>query len=132
MLLKATPSVEMVRVKNRLNEGTQDLLLNFVYCAQVEDKRIVEEPCFFICEMQLALSTANEEVTDHFNHFLYELFRAPYGMIAELGIMLYSLDSRMSFITKKELAFVPKDKNRFIFNGDEKELRCVSHPEDFL
>ena len=67
-LLRKTPDIEVVRVKNRLGEGTQDLLLNFVYKNT--------EKCFFICEMQLALSTAQEEVNDHFNHFLYEQFRA--------------------------------------------------------
>ena len=58
--------------------------------------------------MQLALSTAREEINDHFNHFLYEQHRSPHGVITELGIMLFNLDPRRLYLNKHKLVFVNK------------------------
>ena len=48
-LTSANKQFKILRVKNRLNEGTQDILINFL---------LKPEDSFFITEMQLALSTA--------------------------------------------------------------------------
>ena len=50
-------------------------------------------------------------------------------MIAELGIMLYNLDTRRPYITKEELIFIPKEKK---FTQREEELVCAAHPEAIL
>ena len=41
--------IKILRVKNRLADGTQDILINFM---------LEKDISFFICEIQLALSTA--------------------------------------------------------------------------
>lgn len=63
--LKDSDFIEVIRVKNKLNESTRDILINF---------RIKNS--FLIGEMQLALGDSKDEVNDHFCHFLYEIQRS--------------------------------------------------------
>ena len=89
-------------MKNRLNQVTSDFLINFVF----RDKN----ECFFICEMQMALSTLQEkeDKSYHFGHFLYEQARSPHGVVVELAVMLYSRDTRKNYLGKHHLAFKNK------------------------
>lgn len=61
---------EIIRVKNKLNEPTRDILINLKIKAS-----------FLICEVQLSLGEEQEEVNDHFCHFLYELERTNFGVL---------------------------------------------------
>jgi hypothetical protein len=55
--------VKIVRIKNRLETGNRDFLINFMF-----------GECKLICEVQVGLKDSSEEkgsYLDHFNHFLY-------------------------------------------------------------
>lgn len=58
---------EIIRVKNKLNESTRDILINFKH-----------RDSFLICEMQLALGDSKDDVNDHFSHYLYEMRRSAF------------------------------------------------------
>lgn len=56
---------DVVRVKNKLNESTRDIIINFK-----------SRHSFLVWEMQLALGDRKDEINDHFSHYLYELHRS--------------------------------------------------------
>jgi hypothetical protein len=58
--LIGNPDYEVIRVKNKLNESTRDILINFK-----------PRNSFLVCEMQLALGDSKDEINDHFCHYLY-------------------------------------------------------------
>jgi hypothetical protein len=64
-----------VVIKNRLNLGTKDVLLNIKF------QNIV-------CEVQLALEFDKSD--NEFNHKLYELIRDPAGMILACLLLISS------------------------------------------
>lgn len=64
---------KIVRIKNRLEKGTKDILINILYRKSV------------LVEIQLAVSTNRSKFIDFsnkFNHVLYELKRAEFGPIS--------------------------------------------------
>lgn len=64
--------IKIVRVKDRLDSGTRDILINFIFDGICP------------CEMQLAIAdqvSEKQKNFDKFNHFLYELKRACFGPI---------------------------------------------------
>lgn len=64
--------INIIRVKNRLESGTRDVLINFMFDGICP------------CEIQLAVAEKIEEKQayfDKFNHFLYELKRAYLGPV---------------------------------------------------
>ena len=64
---KHPEEMEIIRVKNRLNSGTKDILVNILF-----KKKIV-------VEIQLGIHTDQSnfiKLSDKFNHFLYELVRS--------------------------------------------------------
>lgn len=70
-------SFKIMRVKDRLNQGTRDVLIN----AWISKKNGTG----IICEIQLAVITnidKKQELLDQFNHFLYELKRSKLGPIS--------------------------------------------------
>lgn len=76
----------MIRVKNKLNESTRDILLNF--------KR---RDSFLVCEMQLSLGHQQDEINDHFCHYLYELQRSIFPVLFEISTQVVSFDPRMEY-----------------------------------
>ena len=83
--------MEIIRVKNRLNQGTKDILINIRYRNQI------------LVEMQLSIDGDKSnfiECSEKANHFLYELERANFGPIAEIcNVWLHS--SPQSAVLKK-------------------------------
>ena len=76
---------KIVRIKNRLNLGTRDILIN----AKFEDE--------ILCEIQLAINAETNPFlycSDKFNHYLYELKRAPLGPISEMCSIWAANDQR--------------------------------------
>jgi hypothetical protein len=74
-----------VRIKNRLNQSTNDILLNIRFNGLI------------LCEVQLAVKTEASEFikcSNIFCHYLYELERSPFGSIAELCNIWAYLDRR--------------------------------------
>ena len=67
--------IKIIRVKNRLESGTRDVLINIMF----------NEIC--PCEIQLAVASNQDQKQsyfDKFNHFLYEIRRAYLGPIMEM------------------------------------------------
>lgn len=78
----------IIRVKDRLNSGTRDILIN----AQVGNG--------LVCEIQLAVTSnidKKQELLDQYNHFLYELKRAKLGAITENASIWSALEQRATF-----------------------------------
>ena len=64
-----------MRIKNRLEKGTKDILLNLLYNNEI------------LVEMQLAIKADKSKFIENSNkfcHYLYELERAEFGPINEM------------------------------------------------
>ena len=64
--------LKILRVKNKLQKITKDILINLVYKEKI------------IVEIQLAIKSEKTkfiEYSDKFNHFIYELERSDFGAI---------------------------------------------------
>lgn len=65
--------MKIFRVKNRLKQGTNDILINVLY----KEK--------FLCEVQLAVKSPKAskskwiECSNMFNHYIYEVGRSLFG-----------------------------------------------------
>jgi hypothetical protein len=83
---------KVVRIKDRLNTGNQDFLVNL----KMKD-------CGVLCEVQVGFKTQADEkmvFLDHFNHFLYELARSEYGPLAESTLIASNLTLFNGFYDK--------------------------------
>lgn len=79
-LLRTAPGVNIVRVKNRLDSGNRDFLINFTF-----------DKCRLLCEVQVGLKDSADEkgsFVHHFSHFLYELRRSKYGPLSESTLII--------------------------------------------
>lgn len=77
--------MKIVRVKNRLKEGTNDILVNVLFNKT------------YLCEIQLAVKSAQSKFiacSNQFNHYVYELGRTLFGPLTELSSVWMSLDPR--------------------------------------
>lgn len=82
---------KIIRIKNRLKEGTNDILMNVRY------KNV------FICEAQLAVNSDHSnfiKCSNKYNHFIYEVKRSIFGPISELCSIWRSLDGRCKVYEK--------------------------------
>jgi hypothetical protein len=89
---------KIVRIKDRLNTGTRDILIN----ATLGEGGLV-------CEIQLAVTSnidKKQELLDQYNHFLYELKRAKLGSITENASIWSALEQRGTFFQSE----VKKDR----------------------
>lgn len=76
---------KIIRVKNRLKLGTNDILINVLF----KDK--------YLCEFQLAVNSVRSkfiECSNMFSHYIYELGRTMFGPLTELSSVWMSLDPR--------------------------------------
>ena len=76
---------KIVRIKDRLNLGTRDILVNILFMNT------------FLCEIQLAVEeyVDSKQVTyDSFSHYLYELHRSRLGPIMESACTWAQFDQR--------------------------------------
>ena len=61
---------------------------------------------WIICEAQLILSDGGDKAdkksknTELVNHYFYELERSPYGIMAEIAVLLAYKDSKISYENK--------------------------------
>jgi hypothetical protein len=61
---------------------------------------------WIICEAQLILSDSGDKAdkksknTELVNHYFYELERSPYGIMAEIAVLLTYKDSKISYEDK--------------------------------
>ena len=65
-------TIKIIRVKNKLEKITKDILINILY------KKTI------VIEIQLAIKSDKSKFIQHskvFNHFLYELERSDFGPI---------------------------------------------------
>ena len=84
--------IKIIRVKNRLNKGNKDILLNLLYKGEM------------VVEMQLAIKSEKSkfiECSYNFNHYLYELKRAQFGPIMEMCNIWVNKDLKSKFYLEK-------------------------------
>ncbi len=84
--------IKIIRVKNRLNKGNKDILLNLFYKEEL------------VVEMQLAIKSDKSkfiECSYNFNHYLYELKRAQFGPIMEMCNIWINKDLKSKFYQEK-------------------------------
>jgi hypothetical protein len=77
--------MKIVRIKNRLRSGTNDLLINVKFNNTV------------LCEIQLAVKARASDFikcSNLFHHYLYELKRSHFGPLTELCSIWSSLDRK--------------------------------------
>jgi hypothetical protein len=80
--------LKIVKIKNRLEKGTKDILLNLLFKEKI------------LIEVQLAIDAGKNkfiECSDKFNHYIYEVERAQFGPISELCSIWMSKDLRANF-----------------------------------
>lgn len=84
--------MKIIRVKNRLNKGNKDILINLLYRDEI------------IVEIQLAIKSEKTkfiECSYNFNHYLYELKRAKFGPIMEMCNIWVSKDLKSKYYLEK-------------------------------
>lgn len=77
--------MKIIRVKNRLKLGTNDILINVLYREK------------YLCEIQLAVKSVTSkfiQCSNLFSHYVYELGRTLFGPLTELCSVWTSLDPR--------------------------------------
>ena len=83
---------KIIRVKNRLETGNRDLLINLMY----RDTSLVE--------MQLCLNMKKNDkkigFSNAFSHYIYELKRSKFGPVTEMCSIWTSKDPRSVFYVK--------------------------------
>lgn len=87
--------IQIIKIKNRLSTPLNDAMLIFVM-----------KGSWIICEAQLILSESGGKVdkksknTELVNHYFYELERSPYGIMAEIAVLLTYKDSKILYENK--------------------------------
>ena len=84
--------IKIIRVKNRLNKGNKDILMNLLFRGEM------------VVEMQLAIKSDKSkfiECSYNFNHYLYELRRAQFGPIMEMCNIWVNKDLKSKFYLEK-------------------------------
>ena len=84
--------MKVIRVKNRLEKGNRDILINLWYRRNI------------IVEIQLKVDEAKHNFitcSNNFNHYLYEIKRAEFGPITELCSIWMNKDHRAKFYEEK-------------------------------
>ena len=87
--------LDIIRVKNRLNRETKDILINAKFI-------FGEKSC--ISEIQLGINSEEGDFIKKsfdYAHFLYELLRNPFGCIDEMCRVWAKLDERSSWFVSK-------------------------------
>jgi hypothetical protein len=77
--------MKIIRVKNRLKLGTNDILINVLFYDR------------YLCEVQLAVKSTTSKFikcSNMFSHYVYELGRTLFGPLTELSSVWMSLDPR--------------------------------------
>lgn len=93
--LEVSGDIEIVKIKNRLATPLNDAMIIFVI-----------KGSWIICEAQLILSESGDKIdkksknVELINHFFYELERSPYGILAEIAVLLSYKDSKISYQNK--------------------------------
>ncbi len=85
--------MKIIRIKNRLALGTNDILINVRFCNSIT------------AEVQLKVNSSSSEsnfssCSFNFSHFIYELERSHFGPITEMCSIWMNLDQRASCYSK--------------------------------
>jgi hypothetical protein len=76
---------KIIRIKNRLKQGTNDIMINAKFNKLIH------------CEIQLAVHASQSEFmrcSNKINHFIYELERAQFGPVMEMCSVWRHCDPR--------------------------------------
>ncbi len=82
---------KIIRIKNRLQQGTHDILINAKFNNVIN------------CEVQIAVNTSQSEFmrcSNKINHFIYELERAQFGPLMEMCSVWRHCDKRADIFAK--------------------------------
>jgi len=77
---------ELVRIKNKLDTKENNILVNYLFMGKVQ------------CELQMSIQkmASKEQKYCNFNHFLYELTRGKFGVLAECATIISQHDPIVS------------------------------------
>jgi hypothetical protein len=117
-LEKEDKKFEIVRVKDRLNQGTRDILINAQYDGGL------------VWEIQLAVTShidKKQELLDKYNHVLYELKRAKLGPISECVSIWSSLEQRSIYFEELSQNKKPGVSSGWVYH----DKPDICKPEDF-
>jgi hypothetical protein len=118
---------KIIRIKNRLETGTQDIMINAKFNNLIN------------CEIQIAVNTSQSEFmrcSNKINHFIYELERAQFGPIMEMCSVWRNCDKKAEIFAKlieKEKprkASKPAIKEEKMQEPDEKQL--IKNEDPFI
>lgn len=82
--------LKIVKIKDRMFEKNNDILINMFFRGRT------------ICELQLSIhkeENRKERLYGDFNHFLYELKRSEFGIIAEFASIVAQHDPIVNYFT---------------------------------
>jgi DNA polymerase elongation subunit (family B) len=82
--------LRIVKIKNRMFQKDNDILINLFFRNRV------------ICELQLSVhkeENKKERLYSDFNHFIYELKRSEFGIIAEFASIVAQHDPIVNYFT---------------------------------
>jgi hypothetical protein len=125
MSVKRPGEFKIIRIKNRLETGTQDIMINAKFNNRIN------------CEIQIAVNTSQSEFmrcSNKINHFIYELERAQFGPIMEMCSVWRNCDKKAEIfakLIKKEKprkASKPAIKEEKMPEPDEKQLTKNEDP----
>lgn len=91
--MKNSKILKIIRIKNRLQQQSNDLLINLFFANKVE------------CQLQLSVDNHYHNLdksVSSFNHYVYQIIRAELGPISELSIIIAQYDSLVNIFSKKE------------------------------
>jgi hypothetical protein len=73
---------KLVRIKNKLESPANNIIVNYLFMGKMQ------------CELQLSIQEPRGKQKNYyaFSHFIYELIRGQFGVLAECAIMVAQLD----------------------------------------
>lgn len=77
---------KLVRIKNKLDDSANNIMINYFFKGKVQS------------ELQLSIQESHGKEKNYytFSHFVYELTRGKFGVIADCAIMVSQLDPMIS------------------------------------
>jgi hypothetical protein len=103
MSIKDTKQFKIIRIKNRLEKGTHDIMINARFNNAIN------------CEVQISVNTSQSDFmrcSNKINHFIYELERANFGPIMEICSVWRHCETKADIFAK----IIKKEKPKTVAN----------------
>ena len=108
---------KIVRIKDRLNQGTRDIMVNIIFKG------------IFLCEIQLAIQQYvqnKQQSYDSFSHFLYEMRRSRLGPIMESACTWSQFDQRVKIFKTINQNIIAKPINLNVSHNCNQQFFIVN------